>query len=122
MAPPRARSFTTAATTAPTAEGVPAQAPAPVVPMSDIPSKEARNIGHTEGGEDYSLDGLIADRPDPDMDLVTKSYAIPRYLAEALRLHHVKTRRPHQAIVADALRATLPPALVEACRRRAERG
>lgn len=118
--PGRKRTFTTAATTAATAEGQP-PAPAPSPRVSDIPSKEASNIGHQQGSEDYSLDALIGGRPDPDLDLVTKSYAIPRYLAEALRMENVRSRRPQQALVADALRAHLPAAIVEACRRKAER-
>lgn len=116
------RTFTTAATTAPTAEVAPAPRAEAAPPMSDIPSKEARNIGHQTGGQGFSLDDLIASRPDPDLDLVTKSYALPRYLTEALRLEHIRTRRPLQAIVADALRAHLPPQVVDACRAKAERG
>lgn len=138
MTPPRRKgTFSTVGTTQPSAEwssqpevqAEPMPAPVPVQPaapasepaMSDFPSKEARNIGHPPAVDLGSIGDLIAGRVDPDLDLVTVSFAIPRYLKEALRLTYVTTRRPQQNIVADALRATLPGQYVAACRDKALR-
>lgn len=109
----RAPKFTTAAMTQPTADSP---------PVSEIPSKEPRNNGQSAHEDDYSLDALIGGRPDPDLDLIPKNYAIPRYVAEALRMENVRTKTPIQALVTQALKEYLPPALLGACLRKAKQG
>lgn len=108
----RVPKFTTAATTQPTA-GPP---PAPAPPMSDIPSKEPRNIGHQGDDEDFSLRAMLGGRPDPEFDLVSKNFDIPRYLARALDLYSERTRRPRKDIVADGLKSILPRGLQQESR------
>lgn len=93
---------------------VPAE-PAPKV--SDIASKQASNKGRNEQdtpprGITFSAADLMRGLPDADADLVTVSVRIPRVLAELLDVESRMTRRPRQAIVADALWAHANPELV----------
>lgn len=140
MAASKGRSFSPVG-----AVGVSAGGPPPVAdipPVSDSPSLEPRNIGHesppvpaappapvppvpvpAQSGElDFSLTGLLNNRVDPDLDLITRSYDLPRYLVEALRLEAVRSRRPLRSLMADYLRQGLPAPLVAASRANAERG
>lgn len=126
-APKRKTTFSPVGLTAPSAGDAPAPAPRPApVDTSDIASLHASNIGQDQAGEQVtqgiSLDDFIAGRPDPDLDLVTSTVRIPRYLAEALRLTSQLKKRPAQYVVADALRAELPAELVARCRAMVERG
>lgn len=130
----RRRTFTPAGAVGVSAD-VPPATPAPV---SDFPIQEPRNIGQpvpapvsppvayvpptTDDEPDFSLDALMSNRVDPEMDLITRSYDIPRYLVEALRMESLRTRRPVRALVADYIRQGLPASLVTRSLANARRG
>lgn len=60
---------------------------------------------------------LLAGLPDPDQDLVTRAYRIPRYVAQAVELRARLTRRSQQDIVADVLREHLDSGQLDMVRR-----
>lgn len=140
MTPPakRPRSFTSAAYTgataddavgtptgppsqlAPSAEAAPETGPAGRMPrpsvVSDIASKQASNIGTNHA---VNLSDLLHQAPTPELDLVTVTLRVPRYLRDALDLQATLTRRPRQAIARDCLAERLDPDAVRVALRQA---
>lgn len=121
----RRPTFNLAATTKPSAEDSLASDqpdPAQAVPDSpDIASKHASNTARKRTDvEDFTLDDMLAGRPDPEFDLVPVTVRVPRYYAQALDLYSGMTKRPQQAIVADGLAEVLPEQLLKMARARVE--
>jgi hypothetical protein len=141
MTPPpakRPRSFTSAAYTgataddavgtptgppsqlAPSAEPTPETGPAGRMPrpsvVSDIASKQASNIATNQT---VGLSDLLQPAPSPELDLVTVTLRLPRYLRDALDLQSMLTRRPRQAIARDCLAEVLDPDTVRVALRKA---
>lgn len=68
------------------------------------------------------LSALMAPKIDPELDLVQGGARVPRYVDEAVRLASVISRKPRQQILADALKAYLPPELLDEAYRNASGG
>lgn len=93
---------------------LPAVIPPTPAPVSDIASKQASNNGHSHDSEmTFSTGDLVRGLPEADQDLVPINVRVPRMVAEAIDIQHRLTRRPRQAIVADALLAALSARLLD---------
>jgi hypothetical protein len=93
----------------------------PGTAVSVSPDSASLQASRRGVGQTVALTDLMQPPPEPELDLVTVTMRIPRYLANALRLQSKLTNINQQELTATGLRAGLDQGIVDQCYMRERR-